>query len=744
MAVTDIVRRTERSGTSAQAVSAALMEGELGYISDLKKLIVGDGAKQGGYTLTPDNIVAIWPDQSNANSPLSLAWWIARASGKAIKLRLPEGIYNVLDDLTVPANIYLEADKGAVLNVSAGKTLTLNCEVGADAQLAFSGEGTAVENYVRRLYINENLISHRQHLWGDGAVLGETGEIDDRETMRVAYIHSDYFAIEPETVYTFRSHGPCKGFLVFFDADKKRIGVRAPALATQQRKEGYTFTSPAGAAFFRVSSSMRDSDDTLVRSTLNDLGWKHLYKLERGPVATSFSISHRDMQEGAVFKSSERPKNNPEAARQLVSCAESYLGKGWVYGPKPSTQDTLTPEGPPASALLDNGVKEIDCQTLVALALNGIPFFQSKYFNSAFPWRSVKYYSWGKHPNHLYLEGLSLWCFKNGWEIDPGINYSKLEPGDLVFWTAPSPNDSPFLRHFRSIDHVEMYTGRWVPDPERNNELHPQTIGISPTDPVVRNNFLDRDKDAGNSTARSPKHIAMFARVPLESPFTEYNSRQTTNNVIYSSYYKPSFMAVGNGRPLRVDIYGRNGGLWEIGSLDYATGVEVDSKKYIRSANYTPADWVNKNAAGLEAAGFSAVNRHFYDADLQFIPPSQTEGRVYHRYVFKKSDDTDITASDLATFNTLTALQKQGRDTIQGGKYPHGFHSSAHLETVIPNGARLDRHNGKYAYTTAGVTWTELPQADQDKLMSLCIGDGENNIYIPNGQHVQLMRQAMD
>ena len=81
---------------------------------------------------------------------------------------------------------------------------------------------------------------------------------------------------------------------------------------------------------------------------------------------------------------------------------------------------------------------------------------------------------------------------------------------------------------------------------------------------------------------------------------------------------------------------------------------------------------------------------------------------------------------------------------MQGGKYPHGFHIGAHLETVIPSGARLDRHNGKYAYTTDGVTWTELPQADQTKLFSLRIGDGENNIYIPNGQYVQLMRQATD
>ncbi|WP_279010883.1 hypothetical protein [Synergistes jonesii] len=748
---TNLMRRKERCGSSSAAASAVLMEGELGVLTDVKKLIVGDDSKAGGYQLTPDNVVAIWPDQASAASPLSIAWWINRANGAAVKLRLPAGTYNVLNDLTIPANVYLEIDHGAVFSVAGGKTLTLNCEIGVDVQPLFSGSGTVVENYVRRLHINENLISHRRHFWGEGAVLGVSGSmgaagaVANNEYMRLSYVHSDFFAIEGSVVYTFRAHGPCKAFLVFFDASKQFLTTKEPSLAALQSEEGYTFSSPDGAAFVRITSSVRDQADVLQRSTINDVGFKHLYKLERGSVATSFSLSLRDMQDPVYVETKERPKNNEEAARQLVSCAESYLNKGWVYGQAPARNDTMTTGGPPSAALTDGGgTKQIDCITHMVLALNGIDYFQSKYFNNTLPWRNVKYYTWGKYPNHLYLHGLSMWCYNNGWEIEPGINYSKLQAGDLVFWgTTPyKEGHEEYDKYFREIDHVEMFTGRWVPDPNRNNELHPQTIGTGQASPIVKYNFVDRV--AANPLIQSSvENIRMFARIPLETPFTEYDSKLTTDDVVYSSYYKPSVLVYSNGQPLKIDIYGRNAAVWEIGGLSQAAGAEVVMPNRIRS-EYVPANSSYKNRAALEAAGFTNVAYFFYTADFQYLGTTQSPTAKYSRMVFKKANNSEITNSDFATFSALTAIQKGYRDTIENGKYPPGFHSYAHLETVIPNGARLDRHNGKYAYTTDGVTWTELPEADQAKLMALRIGDGENNIYIPNGQHVKLTRRWID
>ncbi|KEJ92162.1 hypothetical protein [Synergistes jonesii] len=590
---------------------------------------------------------------------------------------------------------------------------------------------------------NENLISHRRHLWAEGAVLGATGEILNNESMRLSYIHSDFFPIESGAAYTFRSLGPCKGFLVFFDADKVYLGVRAPNLAAQQQEGGYTFTSPNGAAWFRVTSSVRDSNDTLLRSTIYDLGYKHLYKLEKGSAATSFIPSKRDSQEPVYLESSERPKNNAEAARQLVSVAESYLGRGWVYGQEPSRQDTYTLEGPPAESLVtEAGIKQIDCMTLAVLAINGIDYFQSKYFNSSFPWRGARYYGWGKYPNHLYLEGLSRWFYKNGWEIDPGINYSKLQAGDLVFWGGNplKPSYAQFSPYFRCIDHVGIYTGRWVPDPNRNNELHPQTIEVQMGSPVVVHRFVDEYSDDTVVTSHSTQWIQMFARIPLETPFTEYDSEQTTGNVIYSSYYRPSLFFEGNGLPFKIDIYGRNYAIWEIGNINPETGQKITAANRIRS-EFVPIGTNYKNGNALSAAGFTNVAYYFYTADLTYLGYNHAEGEMYSIITFKKTDNSNITSADLATFNEITAIQKAGRDTRWGAKYPPGFHSYAYLDTVLPTGSYLDRRNGKYAYTSDGITWTELPAIDQAKLNGLRIGDGENNIYVPNGQKVKLMKQ---
>ena len=48
MSETNIVRRRERSGTETQAKSSVLMDAELGVITDVQKLVVGDGNKAGG------------------------------------------------------------------------------------------------------------------------------------------------------------------------------------------------------------------------------------------------------------------------------------------------------------------------------------------------------------------------------------------------------------------------------------------------------------------------------------------------------------------------------------------------------------------------------------------------------------------------------------------------------------------------------------------------------------------------
>lgn len=745
MSETNIVRRRERSGTETQAKSSVLMDAELGVITDVKKLVVGDGNKKGGYTLTPDNVVAVWPDQTDAGSPLSLAWWIKRAGGAETKLRLTAGAYNIQDDLTVPSNIYLDIDKGAVINIASGKTLTLNCEIGADVQPVFSGGGAVTENYIRRLVVNENLISHKRHLWHEGKRDEKTGAILSDPTIRRYVLYSDFFEIKPSVTYTIKAWADsCFASLLFFSQDKEYISHYWPQQTDEQK--GYSFIAPENTAYISINSYLPNKEDPghYLRTSIRELGWKHLYKLEKGVVATAFSTAYRDLQEPDYIAPDDRPKNNPEAARQLVSCAESYKHPSrWTYSSNLHVNDQNTVEGPPYEDLFETVGGErkarIDCMTIMQLALNGIPYFQSKYFNESFSWRgtAAACYSWGKYAKWNYFADFARWCYHNGWEIHPGINYDNLQAGDLIFWggNPASPVYEDFaIGGFRAITHVGMYTGRWVRDPDRNDELHPQTIEVQMESPVVVNRFVDR----------SVEYIQMFARVPLETAFTEYDSAFNTDNVIYSSYYKPSVYAVGNGKPLKIDIYGRNYAVWTLGGVRAETGLFYETKDRIRS-NYIPYACTYKNKDLLEQNGFVSPAWHFYDADLCWLGTTDPGSSAkYSVITFKKTDGSEITAADLKKFNKMTAVQKTGRDTITNGKYSQGFYTCAHIETIIPSGAYLDRRNGRYAYTEDGLTWTELPESDQAKLNALRIGDGENNVYVPNAQHVKLMRQAMD
>lgn len=767
--VTNIIRRKERTGTSSQASNTRLMDGELGVLTDVKKLIVGDGSKKGGYCLTPDNIVANCTDQADPNENLSLAWWINYANGSDIKLRIVSGVYNFLNDLSIPSNVYLDVDKGTVFNISSEKTLTLNCEVSIDFDPEFFGEGIVIENYVKKYFINENLISHKRHLWHEGRLNGNDGTIangpeDDVELLRRYHIHSDLFDIEPNTVYTAKAWSKeCRGYFLFFDEDKQFIPESSIAPTYLELQAGYTFTTPATAKYIAVDSYLPYSIPTsnyYAVTSMNDLGWKHLYKVEKGTHATEFTPSRRDSQEAVPFASNERPKNDPESARQLVACAESYKGKGWVYGQDPSREDTYTEAGPAVESLFDNGIKQIDCQTLMVLALNGIPYYQSKYFDNSLPWRGVHYYPWGKYPNHIWIEGFSLWCYYNGWEIDPGINYNKLEAGDIIFYGKidyPADSNSGWKRTFRYIDHVAMYTGRWVPDPNRNNELHPQSIEVLQDQPIVTNNFIDRISNSG-------KEIKMIIRMPLESPYGEFDSDINKDGVFYSTSYKPAVYAVGNGEKLKIDIYGRTYSGWEMGVL--SNGEKAVSNKRIRTTDFIPWDVVNHrswltNQSALHSAGYTTSAYVRYDKDLNYISvyPSADATAKYAKIMCYKYDPNisnpsiedaqTITNEDFVEFSRMAGVQRNGRDTIEydnidqtHGSYEQAFHSWAYIETVIPSGAILELHNGKYAYTSDNKYWIELPETDQIKLNNLRIHDGENNIYICNGQTVKLIHKS--
>ncbi|GEM_PF-4880809 len=129
-------------GNEASRLSVTPAQGEQIMTTDEQKLYLGDGNKAGGFVVNADSTLAVWPDQSDATKKLSLAWWIAYFNGNEATIRIPRGTHEVLYDMTVPENICLKFDKGAILKVADTKTLTINGSIEAGLWQIFSGEGT--------------------------------------------------------------------------------------------------------------------------------------------------------------------------------------------------------------------------------------------------------------------------------------------------------------------------------------------------------------------------------------------------------------------------------------------------------------------------------------------------------------------------------------------------------------------------------------------------------------------------
>lgn len=129
-------------GNESSRLSVIPAQGEQISTIDELKLYLGDGNKAGGFIVSADNTIAVWPDQTDATKKLSLAWWIAYFNGEDATIRIPRGTYEVLDDITIPENICLKFDRGAVLKVAETKTLTINGAIEAGLYQIFDGAGT--------------------------------------------------------------------------------------------------------------------------------------------------------------------------------------------------------------------------------------------------------------------------------------------------------------------------------------------------------------------------------------------------------------------------------------------------------------------------------------------------------------------------------------------------------------------------------------------------------------------------
>ncbi|MBM4286068.1 MAG: hypothetical protein FJ128_12625, partial [Deltaproteobacteria bacterium] len=81
----------------------------------------------------------IWIGDPAYGSTLASA--VTAIGGNQVILRVPAGTATISTDLTVPANITLQLQRGAVLSVADGKTLTINGEIRAGAYQIFAWTG---------------------------------------------------------------------------------------------------------------------------------------------------------------------------------------------------------------------------------------------------------------------------------------------------------------------------------------------------------------------------------------------------------------------------------------------------------------------------------------------------------------------------------------------------------------------------------------------------------------------------
>lgn len=133
-------------GVEAERFFATPVQGEPIMTTDELKLYLGNGNKAGGFMVNADNTIAVWPDQTDATKKLSLAWWIAYFNGNEATIRIHRGTHEVLDDMTIPKNICLKFDKGAIIKVADTKTLTINGAIEAGLWQIFDGDGIVTGN----------------------------------------------------------------------------------------------------------------------------------------------------------------------------------------------------------------------------------------------------------------------------------------------------------------------------------------------------------------------------------------------------------------------------------------------------------------------------------------------------------------------------------------------------------------------------------------------------------------------
>lgn len=469
-------------------------------------------------------------------------------------------------------------------------------------------------------------------------------------------------------------------------------------------------------------------------------------------------------------------KNSQRACDELIRVAETWLNRTFIYGRNCTSTDNGSITGPTIYKVTYNGTayNEIDCAAFVRQVFAGIEYGRSKYYDSRNPWRFQKNYSWAIDLPWTW-NGLLEMGYKNGWMVEAGENYERLQKGDLVFWKVDdedNPNQVDFVkRAYRHIGHVGIFTGRFVTERENaiakgitdeatlnaldDTTLHPQTIEVqwvdnTPRTDVITYRLLDE-------TTYRNDNIVMYVRVPLQEnvgintrdvvqycQIPMYKDTKTRNSkTIFSYYHKADVVIKGDGNDIVIHNNTNNQYVTDeivIGGI-LVDGTESIYTSSVRTGfvhiNYTYTYAVDK---GLDASKFYIFVSRYYDKNMNWVTNEVTDNNkaslAFRRSVIYKTDKSEVMQEDLQEIkNTLYRVD----DRFEQG-YSKGLGYTIKIEaSKIPKGYTCKRYNGNYCISADNKNWTPVDSETNAKLESIYFYDGENNFVVTTGQEVSLI-----
>lgn len=232
-----------------------------------------------------------------------------------------------------------------------------------------------------------------------------------------------------------------------------------------------TSFSGLSSQFEELKSYVNDYFDTLdltdeVRTIINELiANGYIEQIVSEMVEEGY---FRRIVDDVVKNPQVRPTQyNKQAVKEFIEVLETYLDNTnhLYYGNNGALNVNMSTEG---------GLYAIDCSTYNLLALNGVPYYKSRYSHpegdrdsnvSTYAW-GIDIYS-GRTKNvsgvaeyYRYATDVCRWFWDNNLLYYPDTTFSNVKPGDLLFWINSDDIDNEDIDQVISgVHHCAVFLG---------------------------------------------------------------------------------------------------------------------------------------------------------------------------------------------------------------------------------------------------------------------------------------------